>query len=63
MCEGTALLHSGHVFSKGALQRFAPRRILLFILDILLFGTAMVLEVVRGVCLLAVLLRGALASR
>ncbi len=43
MWEGTGLLHSGQVFKSGARHRLAPRRILLFILDILRLGTAMVL--------------------
>ena len=43
MCDGVGVLHSGHWLSLGARQRFAPRRNLDFILEVLRFGAAMVL--------------------
>lgn len=43
MCPGTRLPHSEQLWSLGARQRFAPRRIFCFILDTLRFGTAIIL--------------------
>jgi len=43
MWDGVGVLHSGQAFSLGARHRFAPRRNLDFILEVLRFGAAMVL--------------------
>lgn len=47
MWDGVVLPHSGHLFSLGARQRLAPRRMRDLDFEVRLFGTAMAVKECR----------------